>query len=37
MMRPDAKLYGILSQEDRGNRRYGYYGRYGSYYGQDEA
>lgn len=37
MMRPEAKLYGILSQEERSNRRYGYYGRYGSYYGQDES
>ena len=37
MMRPDARLYGILSQEERGSRRYGYYGRYGSYYGQDDA
>lgn len=37
MMRPEARLYGVLSQEERGNRRYGYYGRYGGYYGHEEG
>ena len=37
MMRPDTRMYGVLSQEDRGNRRYGYSARYGSYYGGDES
>ena len=37
MMQPESRLYGVLSQEERGNRRYGYYARYGSYYGQDDS
>ena len=37
MMHPEARLYGVLSREERGSRRYFYYARYGSYYGQDES
>lgn len=37
MLRPEALRYGVLSQEERGNRRYGYYARYGSYYGKDDS
>lgn len=37
MMRPDASFYAVLSHEERGGARYGYYAKYGGYYGQDAA
>ncbi len=37
MLRPDAKLYGILTQEEQGARRTSYYGRHEVYYGQQDG
>lgn len=37
MMRPDAAFYAVLSHEERGGGRYGYYSKYGGYYGQEAA
>lgn len=35
MLRPGTAFLGMLSHEEAGGRRYGYYSRYGSYYGRD--
>ncbi|GGW45531.1 hypothetical protein GCM10011452_37080 [Gemmobacter lanyuensis] len=37
MLPAGAQMFGVLSHEERAGRRYGYYGRYGGYYGQDES